>query len=150
MASIIKTPNIYITPDLVEGEPCAIHLLNKKQPFLTLKFEEGNFEIPFKPILSVDNSVDLIKTKLNKQISRIEDEIVGLGEVYTCYNYLLTVRDNEIYLLSLSLGGMSLGFEITCEVAETIKVKTYKAIFKGPYTNFLPSAFIEDIFIQKQ
>ncbi len=148
---IIKKPNMYVTPDLGEGDNCAIHIIIKKQTFLTLKFEEGDAEMPYKPYLSADKALDLeVKPKIKKQISQLEDRIVEEGGVYTCYNYLLTVRDNEIFLLSVSLSGVSLGFEITKQIAAKVKIPTYNNIFQGPFTNHCSSVFIEDIFVQKQ
>lgn len=148
---VVRKPNVYITPDLIEGEKCAIHIIAEKQTFLTLKFEEGDPEVPFKPFLSADNALDLeVKPKVKKIISQLEDRIVDCGVVYTCYNYLLTVRDNEVFLLSTSLGGISLGFDITKGIAEKIKIPTYNSVFQGLHTNHTSSVFVEDIFIQKQ
>jgi hypothetical protein len=148
---IIKKPNVYITPDLPEGELCAIHIIAPKQAFLDLKFVEGDPDVPFKPILSADKALDLeMKPKIKKQISLLEDRIIDLGAAYTCYSYLLTVRDNEVYLLSASLKGLTMGFAITKEIAEMADINIFPIVWSGPFTNHIISAFIEDIFVQKQ
>ncbi len=148
---IIKKPNVYITPDLPEGELCTVHIIGPKQSFLDLKFIEGDPDVPFKPILSADKALDLdIKPKIKKQISLLEDRIIHLGAAYTSYSYLLTVKDNEVYLLSTSLKGLTMGFEITKEIAEATDIKMFPLVWSGPFTNHIISAFIEDIFVQKQ
>lgn len=148
--SIITNPNIYVTPDLLEGESAAIYIIANKQTFLSLKFTEGDGEIPFKPFLSKDNTLDLDKKPaLKAQIKLLEDRIVNLGVVYTCYHYFLTVRGNNIYLLSTSLSKMSLGYEITKEIAAKVEIEVYKPIWTGTYTPHVVSAFVEDVFIQK-
>jgi hypothetical protein len=148
---IIKKPNVYITPDLPEGDQAVIHIISPKQTFLNLKFEEGDLDIPFKPFLSADNALDLeIKPKIKKAISKLEDRIVHLGAVYTCYHYLLTVKDNEVYLLSVSLTGLSLGYGITKEIAEKVDIKLYAPVYQGPFTQHVISVFTEDVFVQKR
>lgn len=149
MISKVRKPNVYVTPDLVEGETCAVHIIKPGQTFITLQFDEGGFEVPYKPILTADN-ISEVKPKIRKQINKLEDRIVNLGEVYTCYNYLLTIRDGEIFLLSLQLGKITLGFEVTKEIAEKINIPTYNKIYHGPFCHTVVSSFIEDIFIQKQ
>jgi len=148
---IVSKPNVYITPDLIEGEQCAIHIVGEKQTFLTLKFEEGSPDVPYKPFLSADKQLDIsAKPKLKKQIATYEDRIVDLGGVYTCYSYLLTVRDNMVFLLSVTIGGLSLGFEITKQIANKIDIPVYNSIWNGMYTSHISNAFVEDIFIQKK
>jgi hypothetical protein len=149
--SIIKTPVVYITPDLKEGEDISIHVINSKQTFLNLKFEEGDFDVLYKPILSTDNVIDLEKNPgLKKHIAIIEDKIVALGNLYTAYNYLLSLKNGEFYLLSVSLQGLALGFDITKEVADKIDLLVDKPIWDGVFTRRAVSAFIEDIFVQRK
>lgn len=151
MSAIIKKPNVYITPDLLEGENCSVHIITLDQTFIALKFEEGDLEIPFKPFIKIDDTFNLeVRPKIKKQISKLEDRIVNLGSIFTCYNYLLTVKDNEVFLLSISLSGISLGFNITQEIATKVKIPTYNPIFRGPFTDNVINVFVEDAFFQKQ
>lgn len=148
--TVITKPSVYITPDLLEGEAAVVYIIENKQTFLSLKFAEGTVDMPFKPFLSKDNTLDLDKKPhLKKQIKLLEDRIVDLGVVYTCYHYFLTVKDNEIFLLSISLSKMSLGYEITKEVALKIGIQVFNPIWKGQYTQHVVNAFVEDIFIQR-
>jgi hypothetical protein len=147
---IIQEPHIYITPDLEEGQLAVVHIVYNKQRFLNLIFKEEKKDMII-PYVNTDKELNLeTNLPLKEEIRKIEDRIVALGELFTCYNYLLTVKNGEIYLLSVSLTELSLGFDITKSIAEKINIKTLQPSWTGIYTTYTPAAFIEDIFIQKK
>jgi hypothetical protein len=152
--TIIKTPARYITPDLIHGEEAVIHIISPKQHFLNLKFEEDNKSVNgvcYKPILSIDNiGKASIKEGLREEVAKIEDRIIDLGSLYTIYNYLFTLKNDEIYLVSTTLQGTSLGYDITREIAEEIGVPHIKPVWTGTLCQHVINAFIEPVFIQKK
>lgn len=151
MKPIINKPQRYVTTDLVEGEVVVVHLLNPKQRFINLRFEIGIKEIPYKPIVTADNALEIeINDKFKDQLGEIEAKIILLENLYTAYNYLFTTKGNELLLLSISLHGIPMNYEIVKKVAKSLHINTPESIWEGHYTSLAISAFVEDIFIQRK
>ena len=149
--SVIKVPQVYITPDLKEGESVAVHTIYPKQTFLNLKFEEGGtLNSTYQSVLSVDDFKILDnEPELKKRISEIEGRVISLGNLYTAYSYLLVIKNKDIRLLSTTLKGLALGYEITKEISEKIEIPVDTPSWIGMFTRANIYAFVEDIFIQK-
>lgn len=151
MKPIINSPQRYVTTDLLEGEIVVVHLLDVKQKFINLKFEAGIKEIPFRPIITANNALEVeVNEKFKEQLHEVEAKIILLENLYTAYNYLFTTKGNELLLLSLSLHGIPMNFDIVKEVAKKLNIKTPGIVWQGHYTTLTISAFVEDVFIQRK
>ena len=149
--NIIRTPQRFITADLQEGEQAVIYCLNPKQRFINLKFQYDEKFNYYKPIISADNAVEVeLNEKYKEQLIELQAKIIMLENLHTTYNYLFTIINSEFYLISVSLHNMSLGYDITMEIATQLGVKTLTPTWQGIYTNLIVNAFTEDIFIQRK
>lgn len=152
LATTIKNPIRYKTPDLSEGEKAVVYILQPKQCFVNLKFQESD-GIQYKPNLIIgdsDSSCFQKNSKTRKKLEEIEKRIVSLGSVYTCYSYLFTVKGNEVYLISMALETVTLGFDMVSVISKEIGVSALKPSWIGTYTQAAVTAFFEDIFIQRK
>lgn len=151
MKPLINKPQRYVTTDLLEGEIVVVHRLNPKQRFINLKFEPGIKEIPYKPVVTADNALEIeVNDKFKEQLGEIQAKIILLENLFTAYNYLFTTKGNELLLLSISLHGIPMNYEIVKKVAKNIQINTPEIIWEGHYTPLHISAFVEDIFIQRK
>ena len=149
--NIIKTPQRFITADLQEGEQAVIYCLTPKQKFINLKFQYDEKFNYYKPIISTDSAIEVeLNEKYKEQLIELQAKIILLENLHTTYNYLFTIINDEFYLISVSLHNMSLGYDITLEIAAQLSVKTLTPTWQGIYTTFVVNAFTEDIFIQRK
>ncbi len=149
--NIVKEPQRFITADLQEGEQAVIYCLNPKQRFVNMKFQYDEKHNYYKPIISADNAVEVeLNEKYKEQLVELQAKIIILENLHTTYNYLFTIINHEFYLVSVSLHNMSLGYDITLEIADQLNIKTLTPVWKGTYTSFVVNAFTEDIFIQRK
>lgn len=149
--NVIKTPQRFITADLQEGEQAVIYCLNPKQKFINLKFQYDENNKYYKPIISTDNSTEIeLNQVYSERLAELQAKIIILENLHTTYSYLFTIINNEFYLVSVSLHNMSLGYDITMEIAKQLEVKTLKPTWQGTFTNLIINAFTEDVFIQRK
>lgn len=147
----LRAPKIFKTLGVKEGDPVVVHILQDNQKFLHLSFKEKNDDSALfdkETLISYDLDKHEKDKEINQEFERIEQTILDLGGVYSSYNYLFTLVDNKLFLLSISVSNLALGFDAVKIIAEKIDVKTLKPSWKGTYTTLTWAAFVEDIFIQ--
>lgn len=148
----IKTPKRYTTPSLQEGEFSVIHLL-PKSPMISLSFEEQTKgDLVYKAFydITVDKNYLLRNFEIKKELDLIEGRVISLNEIYVYYHYLFVIREGKLHLLSISLEGKPFGFQIVNEIGEKLKVEVIKPCWRGVYTKQILTAFVEDIFVQRE
>ncbi len=147
----LSAPKIFKVPDVKEGDKVVIHMLKSNQKFIHLTFKEK-----FTPVHVYDFEAminyNIEKFRQNKPVveffQKVEQKIVFLDGVYSSYNYLFTLVRNKPYLLSITIGNMSLGFETVRQIAQKLEVKTLPFNWSGTYTFTTWAVFCEDIFVQ--
>ena len=148
---VLNTPKIFKVPAIKEGDRVVIHTLQSNQKFIHLSFKEKFSPIhvyDFEATINYDIEKFKKNTKLVAFFQEVEQRIVLLDGVYSSYNYLFTVVKNKPYLLSISIGDVSLDFSTVKQIGEKLEVKVLSCNWTGIYTFTTWAAFCEDIFIQ--
>lgn len=139
----------YKAPDLNEGEKVVVHSITNKHSFINLKFNDKD-EVKNIPNMYIGSATALSNRKIKAKLEEIKKRIALLDGVYTCYSYLLVSKDNELSLVSMSIENVTLSFDTVTKIAATLDIPVLKPLWSGVFTPHNISAFLEDIFIQKQ
>lgn len=139
----------YKAPDLNEGEKVVVHSITNKHSFINLKFNDKD-EVKNIPNIHIADATALSNRKIKTKLEEIKKRIALLDGVYTCYSYLLVSKDNELSLVSMSIESVTLSFDTVKKIATTLDIPVLKPLWSGTFTPHNISAFLEDIFIQKQ
>lgn len=146
----LRAPKVYKTHGIKEGDKVAVHILKENQKFLQLSFKEQTGTSSFDSEATLDSELNDYKD--DKDISilldQIEEKILSMGNLYSSYNYLFTVSNKKIFLMSVTISNLALGFEAVKDIANKIEVEFVKPSWTGTYTTTTCAAFYEDIFIQ--
>ena len=146
---MINQPLRYKTPDLKEGESAVIHILQSKRSFVNLKFKDSD-QTKDVPNLTIGDYSALSDKEVKAKIKILQNRILKLGSIYTCYSYLFVIVNKEPYLISMAMDSITLGFEMVCKIAQELQVPTPKPLWSGTFTQHAINAFYEDIFVQKK
>jgi len=147
----LRSPKIYKTPSVRDGEEVVVHILQENQQFVRLSFKEQNTTpeaFDSEAMLSYDLDQFSSDKDITAMFDKIEQSVLDLGNIYTSYSYLFTLINKKMFLVSVSIGNLSLGFGAVKDIAEKVGVETIKANWRGIYTAVTWAAFYEDIFIQ--
>lgn len=147
--NIIRTPIRYKTPDLIEGEQAVVHIVNNKQNFINLKFNDIN-EVKNIPNLTISDSTALSNKVLKDKLKAIEKKLLALDSIYTAYSYLFVAQGTNLALVSMSMENTTLGFDFVKKIATDLEIDVLKPCWNGTFTQHAVNAFFEDIFIQKK
>lgn len=145
----LRTPKIYKTQNVREGEEVVVHILQENQQFVKLSFKDQT-NMPETPDSEAMLSFDIDKQdpEMTAMFDKIEQTILDLGNIYSSYNYLFTLVNGKLLLVSVSISNLSLGFEAVKEIGAKLELEVFKPSWKGIYTTITWAAFYEDIFIQ--
>lgn len=150
--AIIKSPTRYISINLQEGDPAVVYTLNDAEPFFNLHFEAAEDQ-KINSIITADENIQKLISSLSvisEKIGVIEDLIINKGSVYVHYNYLFTIRNGEVYLISITIEGSSLSHTLTSAIGKELGLTMLKPSWRGIYSLHTMNAFIESVFVQKQ